>query len=817
MRDKMHINTQTKCYHCGDVCENEHWKSEDKLFCCNGCKTVYELLSENQLSQYYEIEDKPGLKRNQTNGEEKFAYLDNPELKSKIIRFSNEETSLVVFRIPSIHCTSCIWLLENLHKLSAGVKSVRVNFTSKQANITFNEEEVSLRALVELLSKIGYDPEITDEQLGENQSNKLVNRSLYYKIGLAGFCFGNIMLLSFPEYLGLKDIGGYAFKQLFGYLNFALALPVFLYCAQDYYKSAWTGLKQKMLNLDLPISLGIISLFTRSTYEIFSVTGTGYMDSLAGLLFFMLIGKWFQSKSYDQLSFERDYKSYFPLATNKLIGNKTTSIPIEKIEEGDHLKIFHEELIPADAYLLSDSAAIDYSFVSGESEPVKISAGEKIFAGGRLKSTAVNVEVINKVSQSYLTSLWNNISNFNKAEKTLSDHFSHYFTPVILLIAFVAGIYWVNVAGWGTATLIFTSVLIVACPCAIALSSPFTLGNAMRILGRNKFYLKNTNVIERMAKINHIVFDKTGTLSLNKAASILYVGNDLDGEEQHILAKLLAQSSHPVSRIIFKYLNVHLPKENKGVVDFQEVKGGGVQATVYGREVKLGSPSFVGIDPSDARFGGTYLSIDGNLYGCFILSYEYRKGIESLVGRLKSKFKLSLLSGDHDTEQTYLEEFFGTGENMHFRQSPHDKQDFIKLAQSQGDSVLMIGDGLNDSGALMQSNVGVAVADDVNNFSPACDAIIDGKSMNKLDTYINYAKGSLNLVKAAFGISLMYNSIGLLFAITGMLSPIVAAILMPLSSVTIVSFGIASTWILARKYNISREENIDSRKNEDQL
>ncbi|MEX2588687.1 MAG: heavy metal translocating P-type ATPase metal-binding domain-containing protein [Chitinophagales bacterium] len=824
MQEDAIIETAICCYHCGDECNDDVLYKDEKAFCCRGCSTVYTLLKEHELSDYYQIASAPGIKKSKEKRTGKYAWLDEADIRDELIRFNNGTLSTVVFRIPSIHCSSCIWLLENLYKLSEGVQSSTVNFMRKEISIRFDEKVISLRQLVELVDSIGYEPEINIENKDKQAAHINRDRSLFYKIGIAGFCFGNIMLLSFPEYLGLNHIGGIAFRELFGYLNLLLALPVFFYCAIDYYRSAWTGLRQKELNLDLPITLGIIALFGRSAYEILSATGSGYMDSLAGLLFFMLIGKWFQSRTYEQLSFERDYKSYFPIAVTRLNNGKKENIAIEKAEVGDILKIYHEELIPADAYLLDDKAAIDYSFVSGESDPVMIKNGQSIFAGGRLKSPSIKIRVKNKVSQSYLTSLWNqeSIQQTNKNERSLADKLSRYFTPAVLLIAILTAIYW-GMEDWGKAVLAFTSVLIVACPCALALSSPFTLGNAMRMLGRSRFYLKNPWVIERMAEATHIVFDKTGTLSLSENAKVEFIGNELSLELKAKIAELCAQSAHPVSRLIVDYLGVQ--NGAASLSHFREIPGKGLEALLNGDRVKVGKAAFIGLDDRKALNAKSYVSVNGAAIGYFTLAYQYRKGLSGLIQKLKNRYKLSLLSGDHDTDSTLLRKWFGEEVPLYFRQSPHDKFRYIERLKEKGNKVIMVGDGLNDAGALMKSDVGIAVADSINNFSPACDVIMDGTELNKLDKFLNYSKKSIALVKVAFIISLLYNTIGIGFAVAGMLSPLLAAILMPLSSISIVAFGTSSTWLLAKKHrlqnpidkvNINKKYNTESNRNIEQ-
>ncbi|RLD43237.1 MAG: heavy metal translocating P-type ATPase, partial [Bacteroidetes bacterium] len=470
---------------------------DDKPFCCYGCKTVYEILNAKEMDQYYEIQPMSGIKIEQAEVGDKYAYLDLDEIREKLLIFSDGGISKVELFVPTIHCASCIWLLENLATLNPGIIQSSVNFPAKTVNITFKDKEISLRQLVELLVSIHYIPDISLNQLEKNKG-KNADRDLLLKIGVAGFSLLNVMLYNFPEYLPGGELLETEFLQYFGWLSFLLSLPVVFYSASDYYLSAFKGLKHKMVNIDVPITLGILTLFIQSSYDIFTGRGIGFLDSLVGLVFLLLIGKWYQGKTYQALSFERDYKSYFPVAVTKLINGKEVTTPLKSVKSGDHIIIRNQELIPADAKLMKGQAKIDYSFVTGESIPVPKKEGELIFAGGRQVGGAIEMEVIHEVEQSYLTQLW------NQDEKKASDHstlntrinkIGEYFTVIILLIATIAAVYWLF-NNPSLALFAFTSVLIIACPCALALTIPFTFGSTMRMFGRKGFYIKNTQVIE---------------------------------------------------------------------------------------------------------------------------------------------------------------------------------------------------------------------------------------------------------------------------------------------------------------------------------
>lgn len=787
-----------KCVHCGDDCGKYPVVWEDKNFCCHGCKSVYQILNKNKLNKYYTIADTPGVRMDKQEFGTKYAYLDNEDIRSKLLDFAEGNIQKVTLFIPSIHCSSCIWLLENLHLLHPGVKNSLVNFARKEVSVTFDAAALSLRQLVELLASIHYIPQITLDRL-DGKKKPATNKLLLAKIGVAGFAFGNIMLFSFPEYLNFREELGEEFKEFFSMINVLLSLPVLFFSSRDYFLSAFKNLKHKVVNIDLPISIGILALITQSYLEIFTNSGPGYLDSFAGFIFFLLIGKWYQDKTYKSLSFDRDYKSYFPVAVSKITADGEVSTPLKDIVSGDRILIRNQELIPTDGKIVKGYGNIDYAFVTGESIPVAKHEDDFVFAGGKQIGRAIVIEVKRDVAQSQLTQLWNQNTNKEKSVShmtSLIDRLSKNFTIVVLLIAAATATFW-YLTDPSIALMAFTSVLIVACPCAIALSMPFSFGTAMRVLGHKGFYLKNTDVVERLTKVDAVVFDKTGTITHNRSKEVTLKESTLSAKEVIAVKSLARQSAHPLSTAVFDFLQVDHIDE---VQDFMEIPSAGVKGEVDGMKVKVGSAAFVtGSDNQEEVFASeVYVSVNGEYKARFEVKNKYRDGMPEIVGYLKQSMEIHLISGDNEAEKSRLAKIFGSDENLHFNQSPQDKLNYIKLLKEQGHKVLMIGDGLNDAGALNESDVGISIADDVYQFSPACDAILEAGRFAKLREYISFSKSSLNIVKASYVISVLYNIIGLGFAVQGLLSPIIAAILMPLSSVTVVSFVTFSTRLSAR-------------------
>jgi Cu+-exporting ATPase len=791
------------CYHCGDDCGSAVIVFDEKDFCCNGCKTVYEIFSSNDLSYYYDLQQSAGATPNEIEG--KYDFLDTPTIIERLTEFNDGDLQIINLYIPHIHCSSCIWILENLNKLNPAINGSQVDFPKKTVSVTYISDKTSLKEVVMLLARIGYEPNISLDDFDNEKKGK--DRSLLYKLGIAGFAFGNVMFLSFPDYLDLSSSNSSGgefwlneYQGIFRWLMFTFSLPVVFYAGSGYFISAYKGLRSKLLNIDVPIALGILVLFVRSTLEISFGWGPGFFDSLTGLVFFLLLGKFFQQKTYSFLSFERDYKSYFPIAVTRISKQgKEESVQVHEIEKGDRLLIRNEEIIPVDGILISDSARIDYSFVTGESEAVKKVSGDKLFAGGKQVQGATEMEALKSVSQSYLTQLWSNaVFQTDKSTRfqTITDSIGKRFTIGVLSIAFLAAGFWLY-QDPSKAMNVFTAVLIIACPCAIALASPFTLGNMLRIFGRKQFYLKDTQTIEQLAKIDTAIFDKTGTITTVQESTATYEGMPLTSEEESLLKNTLRASNHPLSRTLYDILS----EQNIITLDqYDEHLGKGLEASKGKDRIRIGSADFVGnTEHVDSLDTAVHIANNNNYKGKYIFHNQYREGVSRVFKEMGETLSLAILSGDNEGEKPRLEALLPKLTPLYFNQKPKDKLNFIETLQAQGKKVMMIGDGLNDAGALAQAEVGIAISENINVFSPACDGILDASKFTELYPYILASKKAIKIIKLSFMLSLAYNIVGLYFAVTGQLEPVIAAILMPLSSISVVGFTTIMTNLLGRK------------------
>ena len=791
------------CTHCGDDCPDEPTQLTGQPalhFCCAGCRAVYELLAASNLCGYYRLDAQPGQRVKTVELPGRFEYLDLESVQSQLLAFRSPTLARLTLTIPQMHCASCIWLLENLFKLNAGIRESRVNFLRKEVTISYQPATTSLKDVVTLLAAINYEPQITLAELGAQPH--AASRTLYYQLGVAAFGFGNVMLLAFPDYFSFTEGLHALFGKVFGWLSLLLALPVLLVSARGFYQSAWQGLRQRYINLDFPISLGLTALFATSVFDVVTQRGPGYFDSFTGLVFFMLIGKWVQQHSYDALRFDRDFTSYFPVAVTRLTKTGEQSVSVKELQAGQRIRVRHQEIIPADAVLLRGAGLIDYSFVSGESVPVTKAAGEVVYAGGRQVGEAIELEVVREVSQGYLTQLWNN-PVFDKQTRptleTYANHVGRYFVALTLTLAVGSVLYWYP-TNPQMALRAFTSVLIIACPCALSLATPFAMGAALRVLGRRQLYLKNAAVIETLSRADTLVFDKTGTLTDTQRSPVSFAGPAaLSGEDAQRVAALVHQSTHPLSQ----RLAAHLGLTDFVVEDYAETPGQGISGRVGGTRVRVGSAAFVGVDtPANApaeQQNRVYVALNDQPAGHYDIRSQYREHLPELLQELGQRYQLALLTGDNNADVIPLRQLFGAGAELRFQQSPLDKLAFVEALQQQGRRVVMVGDGLNDAGALQRADVGIALTETLTNFSPACDAILEAGSFGRLATVLRFARDCRYIVLATFGLSFCYNGIGLSLAVQGLLTPIASAILMPISSLSVMVFATLLVRAAARR------------------
>ena len=779
------------CLHCGERCADGPIVTAAGTFCCHGCENVFAILTAQGLDAFYACDAAPGVSQKAAARRDRarFAVLDDPEVASRLVHVNDGRLARVTFSIPDIHCGSCVWLLERLWRFDPAITRSEVDLVRRTVRVAFRPEATSLRRIAEQLAALGYEPAITGEDRHDAPSPS--SRRLYLQLGVAGFAFGNMMLFSIPRYANgapLED----GFQRLFDALNLLFALPVLLFSAADFFLNAWRALRARAMSLDVPIALGLLALFGRSVADIATARGEGFLDSLAGLVFFLLIGRLFQQKVFARVAFERTFRSFLPLSVQAERDGGLAVVPIDQLRAGDRMVVRPQEVVPADATLLDAAGQVDYAFVTGEATAVSVDAGGIVRAGGRVLGRSLRMQVLREVSHSQLAAFWSNqVFKQPKGhwQTDVAARFSAWFTIGAIALAVAgAAAWWPDTAASAS---VATAVLIIACPCALTISAPLTLGTAMGLLGGRGLYLKHPAVALDLSRIDAVAFDKTGTLT-SAGGQLAIEHSGLSDRALGMVRALAAESVHPTSRALAAGLDVKTDgvEGRGGRARFvREVLGYGVSGTVGGERTAIGTRLYVeheagaGLDgPADATFAAA-----GTERGWIRVRAAARPGIEQAAEALGKAHDLSLISGDHGGERPRWQPVFG--DRMRFRQSPEDKLAYVKAAQAQGRHVLMVGDGLNDAGALAAADVGMAVSDETACMAPACDAVISGDRLAALPAFLRFARRARHVVVACFIVSVIYNVLGLSLAMAGALTPLAAAILMPVSSLTIVAIS----------------------------
>lgn len=762
---------QTDCRYCGLVCADVTVKKLGHSFCCFGCATLFEVVQKGRLELEADLNEVSAS----------YKQFDLPEIFNQLVDFQNDKIYKLRIQTPAIHCSSCVFLLEDLPEINAEIVHVRVNFEDQVVTVTA-QKSLALSKLATLLDRLGYPPHF-DFSKTKSDVESAHNKTLLKQLAVAGFCFGNMMLFSIPHYLGMEVASEAYFSTVFKALNIALSLVVIFYSGRSYLTSAIQATAAWKSHINIPIALGIVAIWMWSIYEILSGGGFGYLDSLAGLVFFLLIGKWFQNKVYRKVSFERSVHDYLPMVVRTVVPSGYEWKRISALEAKDVILVKNNEIIPVGGQVQSGRALVDYSFVSGESVLESIQLGENIYTGGRQLSGNIEIRLNEKPNPDQIWAAWKTQKQVRK-DLHWTNKVSKLFTPIVLIISVLTLVLWLWLDA-SKAIFVFSSVLIVACPCALALSAPFTNGHLLRIFCKNGLYLKSSDQISDLSQITNIVFDKTGTLTTSEKSVISTKINILTRAQSLLVKSLAIQSNHPLSKGIAH--SIKGPLLN-GLERFKEVPGSGIEAWMNDEHIKIGSAQFVGaeIDHTSTKSPQSFVSINGQIKASYVFNGQYKENLASSLTHLGFNYDLSVLSGDHNGEQEALLKLYPNFVETAFNQAPNDKKEFIQSYQNNRANVLMIGDGINDQNALSESAVGIVVTKNINGFYPSADGVLLDESFAKLPYFMELARYSKKVLKVSLAFSIAYNLIGLSFALAGLLTPVVAAILMPISSITVV-------------------------------
>ncbi|MEY3386343.1 MAG: Cation-transporting ATPase PacS [Bacteroidota bacterium] len=768
-------------------------RSDDHIFCCHGCAGVYELLRSHNACTYYDVEAHPG---HRPDADDAPRYDGMDVVVSAVTSGGSPGRSVLTVHIPDMHCASCVWLLERLTRFDAGIIASRVDLLSRTLTIDFRTGQTSASRIAQLLTSLGYPPVMPSHTEGR-QPVRQDRRKLYTQLGIAGFAAGNVMMIGLAKYVAgpsgmAKDV-----EQTLRLIEIALSVPVLVYCAQPWFRSAWGSLRRGVVNLDVPVAIGVLTLFVRSFIDLSMGRGEGFLDSFTGLVFLLLIGRLFQQRAFEALEFDRSMRSFFPLSATRIRGDQQQDVPIEELAETDVILVRNGEVISADAILLHTSAVVDYAYLNGESEPVECSPGSMLYAGGRIMGRSVRLSVVRPSTGSYMASLWSrqDIHTQRSALSWTSERFGLIFTFAVLAVAVTTALAWLP--DWAMSLTVFSSVLIIACPCALTLAMPITYGTAMTMLAKTGVFLKNVGTITELQKVRHVAFDKTGTLT--SPDQVEYVGEPLAPWLRTAFASMARHSTHPVSRAIamqeqaFDAVNV----------DVEEIPGKGLVCTIADVQLALGSVALASVPMTDVSVdvnrSGSMAIVDGRAVGRYVMRHRLRSGVEKMIHRLVTRaIDVSVISGDIKASGSVLSKLLDT-DRIHLSASPEQKVDHIRQMQLSRGQVMMVGDGLNDIAAMSAANVAVAVSNGSSRIVPACDVMIDSGRVQVIDRILDYARRQKRVVHVAFWFTMAYNLLGITLAASGLLSPVITAIMMPTSSLIVIAISVGGArWTFAR-------------------
>ena len=794
------------CKHCAGHFEGEAViDANGDEFCCNGCKNVYAYLKSQGFGEFYSK-----LKNGEQNlakpSSKHFDKQSASSMFSKLLRRDENSPFICELEvlISGIHCPACIWLNEKALSNLEGVLELNISATTSKARVLFDERKTALEDILNLIIAIGYDPKPFNEVKGAKNS---LSREYYARLIVALACSMNIMWVAIALYSGYFEGLSLGAKKILHFAEFVLASPPVFYTASVFYRSALSLLKLRQINMDVNVSLGILSVYFYSVYAMLSGSEQVYFDSACMLVTFIFAGKFLQTKATQKAA--QELENISSLFVEQVMSVKNNSrIPsisefkpcdVSEIKSGDFVLLRSGERAMIDGVVLSGQASVDNSSINGESVPVGISKDDALLSGALCAEGSVIYKATSSFQGSFLNKLSKLLSNasFARAEiEELANKISSHFGWAILGLCVASFVFWsvVNISAWSGASAfgVAISVLVIACPCALSLATPIATLVAMGTATKRSIVFKDAKVLETLAKCDIIAFDKTGTLS-KANLKVLSEQRFLPFDDGALLA-LASASTHPISKAVASYI---LEKtcalslfSQDALENIQNIAGKGITATYKGVKIAGGSAAFVkslGASLADDAQGGSeyYFMYDGKLVARFFLDDELREGAKASIKELKKMgLKVLMLSGDKQIVASKVASELGIDES-HGELNPEQKALLIKELQKSA-NVVMVGDGINDILALKSANVGIAMGSGASVSVGVSDVVLLRDELGDLVFALRQAKKTFKVIKENLFISLVYNALSIPLAMAGFIIPLFAAISMSFSSLLVV-------------------------------
>lgn len=784
------------CAHCGlDVPPGLVRPDLDEQFCCHGCETVYRTIHECGLERYYALRDASTDERVRPDvPDHAFAEYDDAAFEAVYVNKDASGQGSIELALEGVHCAACVWLVERLPAVLSGVIESRLNLRTRVVQVRWDPDRVRLSRIAGTLTNLGYRPHPA-RGAGVRQARIRDERRMLARIAISGFCAGNVMLLAFALYGGETDTIEPRFELLFRWMSMAIALISFAIPGSVFFRGAIASLRARAPHLDLPIALALLIGGIGGTINTIRGTGEIYFDSLSALVFLLLVGRFIQQRQQRLASDSVELLYAFtPSLAHVVVDDSVRDVPIEALRLGDVIEIRPGEIVAADGEVVSGQSMLDASLLTGESRPVDIGPGSQLSAGTLNLASPVKLRVESTGPDSRVGRLMRLVADAAERKApllTLANRLAMVFTVVVLTLAVMTFVIWAR-HGLDAAGQHAIALLIVTCPCALGLATPLAMTASIGRAARRGIMIKGSDALERLTHPGVIYLDKTGTVTLGHLTVVDWIG---DPTARRLAAALESGSRHPIAQALAK---CDQPVPNPDSVE--HVLGAGVRGIVEGHDVAVGSAEFVhrhaqttrgDFAPHFARAAEQGLTpiaiaVDSRVVALALLSDDVRPDSRDVVAKLQAAgWDVHLLSGDDPRTTARIAERVGIPASKTLGGITPER----KLETVQRSGTVMVGDGVNDAAALAAAGVGIAVQGGAEASLDASDVYLTQPGLGPILDTLRLARATRRTILTCLGASLAYNSVAASLAVAGLITPIIAAILMPLSSLTVLAIS----------------------------
>lgn len=776
------------CFHCGLPAEPNYTATldgEEQSFCCLGCQLVAKTIVAGGLQQFYQYRDDINNKADARAVN--FQAFDLPDVQQEFVEQVSSDSSIARLSISNIACAACAWLIENYLNQLVGVESVNVNVASHRCSVRWRPSQLKLSDIFSALHEIGYQA-FPYSETGENERRKKEERNALLRLGVAGLGMMQVGMVAVALHAGALQ-GMDAHWQLYlRWISLIFATPVILFSAQPFFTSAWRALKLRYLNMDVPVALALLLAYGASVWATLFEAGEVYFDSVSMFTFFLLAGRFFEMRVRHSSAFASEKLTHIlPLTFEQIKDNKRQTLPIKAMQVGDLIWVAAGDVFPCDAQVIEGASSADESIVSGESLPQAKQVGDIVLAGSINNESALVLKVLRVGRDTQLSQVENLVdraASLKPKSVTMADSFSSYFVAAVIVIAVAVASVWYFIAP-EKAFWIALSVLVVTCPCALSLATPTALTAGILRLRFLGVVVTSQHFIETLARVRHAVFDKTGTLTSGKiqVKKVLNLTEQLKEEELlHIVAALESSSRHPIAEA-FADISPELQVEGLLVH-----AGSGVEGHIQQNHYRFGKKEFASTQDTHYPSAGLWqlLSKNDTPIAWVLFEDTLRQELPDMQRQLQTLgLSIELLSGDR---QTNVESFARANGIASYRAQamPQDKLEHIEKLQSQGQEVLMVGDGINDVPVLKGADVSLAMASATRLAQTHADAVLVNENLNNIASAIVVARRVKATIRQNLMWALLYNGVALPLAALGWIPPYLAAIGMSASSLLVV-------------------------------